>query len=159
MRKTVFALLAVILVSTLIFVGCKSTTTSTTTTTPKPLTTTSAPPTTTTTPVATFPSMTLQFNGGQFAATDVPGQTYNYFCNLVTQRTNGAVKFNYVGSNSLTKPGEEVTALTSGVVDVGGFSLVYYPTQLYVNSGFTRALPFDTTDYQAGYAHYIYAIL
>jgi TRAP-type C4-dicarboxylate transport system substrate-binding protein len=97
-------------------------------------------------PAGNIPSMTLTFNGAQFGANDVPGQTYNWFCQEVTKKTNGAVKFNYVGSNSLTKPGEEVTALQNGIVDVGAFSLVYFPAQFYLNSGFNRAVPFDITD-------------
>jgi len=121
---------------------------STTTAAPPP-TTTAAPPTTTAAPPPTTAApqpMTLTFNGAQFGANDVPGQTYNWFCNEVTKRTNGLIKFNYVGSNSLTKPGEEITALQKGLADVGAFSMVYYPAQMYVNSGFNRAIPFDSTD-------------
>jgi C4-dicarboxylate-binding protein DctP len=90
--------------------------------------------------------VTLTFNGAQFGANDVPGKTYNWFCNEVTKRTNGLIKFNFVGSNSLTKPGEEITALQKGLADVGAFSMVYFPAQMYVNSGFNRAIPFDSTD-------------
>jgi len=90
--------------------------------------------------------ITLTFNGAQFGANDVPGRTYMWFCNEVTKRTNGMIKFKYVGSNSLTKPGEEIAALQSGLVDVGAFSVVYHPVPMYVNSGFTRAIPFDTVD-------------
>ena len=90
--------------------------------------------------------ITLTFNGAQFGANDVPGRTYNWFCNEVTKRTNGMIKFNYVGSNSLTKPGEEITALKTGLADVGAFSVVYHPVPMYVNSGFNRAIPFDTVD-------------
>lgn len=140
MKKGLLLLVLVVLASALIF-GCSQTTSTPTSTTTS---TSTAPPT------PTYPAMTLTFNGAQFAADTVPGRTYTWFCNAVTDRTNGAIKFNYVGSNSLTKPGEEITALTSGVVDVGGFSLVYYPTPMYVNSGFTRALPFDTTDVNVG---------
>jgi TRAP-type C4-dicarboxylate transport system substrate-binding protein len=90
--------------------------------------------------------VTLTFNGAQFAATDAPGRTYMWFCDTVTQRTNGLIKFKYVGSNSLTKPGEEVTAVQNGLADVSAMSAVYYPAQMYVNSGFNRAVPFDITD-------------
>jgi TRAP-type C4-dicarboxylate transport system substrate-binding protein len=109
---------------------------------------TSAPATSApaTTAAAAFPSMTLTYNGAQFGANDVPGQTYNWLCNEVTKKTNGAVKFNYVGSNSLTKPGEEVVALQNGIVDAGSFSLVYHPALFYINSGFNRGVPFDSTD-------------
>ena len=136
MKKIFLILFLTIIISALVL-GCGGTST-----------TTSTPATTTTT--ATHPTLTLTFNGAQFGADTVPGRTYTWFCNAVTERTNGAIKFNYVGSNSLTKPGEEITALTSGVVDVGAFSMVYYPTQMYINSGFTRALPFDTTDVAVG---------
>jgi len=90
--------------------------------------------------------ITLKFNGAQFSATDVPGLTYTWFCDNVTQKTNGLIKFQYVGSNSLTKPTEEVTALQNGLVDCGAFSMVYYAAPFYVNSGFNRAVPFDITD-------------
>ena len=90
--------------------------------------------------------ITLTFNGAQFGANDVPGRTYNWFCNEVSKRTNGMIKFKYVGSNSLTKPGEEITALQSGLVEVGAFSVVYHPVPMYINAGFTRAIPFDTVD-------------
>jgi len=90
------------------------------------------------------------FNGAQFAANTVPGMTYNYFCDQVTQKSNGRIKFNFVGGGALTKPGEELTALQTGLVDAGAFSMVYYPTQMYINSGFNRALPFDTTDVKIG---------
>jgi TRAP-type C4-dicarboxylate transport system substrate-binding protein len=160
MKKLVFLPLVLILVIGLVLAGCggspapttSAPTTSAPTTSAAPKTTapaTSAPATTgapTTTAAATFPSMTLTYNGAQFGANDVPGQTYNWFCAEVTKKTNGAVKFNYVGSLSLTKPGEEVVALQNGIVDVGSFSLVYHPAIFYVNSGFVRAVPFDITD-------------
>jgi TRAP-type C4-dicarboxylate transport system substrate-binding protein len=156
MKKLFFVPLVIMLVLGLVLSGCTSSTPTTTpppatTTTTPPPTTTSAPPTTAASPSATTPTSTMQpitlkFNGAQFAATDVPGQSYTWFCNTVTQRTNGLIKFEYVGSNSLTKPGEEITAIQSGQVDVGGFSLVYYAAPFYVNAGFPRTVPFDITD-------------
>ena len=160
MKKLIFVYLALILVISLFLGGCGGGTTPTTTapTTTPPKTTapvTTAPaiiaPATTTSPATTapagsIPQMTLTLNGAQYGANDVVGQVYNWFAGEVTKKTNGAVKFNYVGSNSLTKPGEEVTALQNGIVDVGGNSMVYYPAQFYVNSGFARAVPFDITD-------------
>ncbi len=164
MNKLFFIPLVIVLLLGLILAGCGPSTpapsttaapppsttakppASTTTAAPPP-TTTAAPPTTTAAPpTATMQPVTLTFNGAQFGANDVPGQTYNWFCNEVTKRTNGLIKFNYVGSNSLTKPGEEITALQKGLADVGAFSMVYYPAQMYVNSGFNRAIPFDSTD-------------
>jgi TRAP-type C4-dicarboxylate transport system substrate-binding protein len=164
-KKVLFSILAIMLVTVLVLAGCSSSTTTTstsqtstttssppssTTTTAASTTTTSKPSSTSTTTTQTQTSsmqpITLKFNGAQFSATDVPGQTYNWFCNTVTERTKGAINFQYVGSNSLTKPTEEVTALQNGLVDVGGFSLVYYASQFYVNSGFNRAVPFDITD-------------
>jgi TRAP-type C4-dicarboxylate transport system substrate-binding protein len=168
MKRLFLIPLALVLVLGLILVGCSTSTPAPTSTSAPPSTTTSAPPSTTTSappstttsapPSATTsapPSttvsptvqpITLKFNGAQFSATDVPGQSYTWFCNTVTEKTKGAIKFQYVGSNSLTKPTEEITALQSGLVDVGGFSLVYYAAPFYVNAGFPRTVPFDITD-------------
>jgi TRAP-type C4-dicarboxylate transport system substrate-binding protein len=169
MKKLVFLSLSLILVIGLLLAGCGGSATPAPATSAAP-TSTSAPPKTTSAPQATsaaptgappagsspagspsapagsIPNMSLTFNGAQFSAADVPGQEYNWFCNQVTQKTNGAVKFSYVGSTSLTKPGEEITALQNGIVEVGALSLVYFPAQFYINSGFTRAVPFDITD-------------
>ena len=162
MKRVIYIFLSLVLVLAFILSGCSSPTTTTakpttaapTTaapTTAKP-TTTAAPTTaapTTAAPTSTAPSMqpiTLKFNGAQFGAADVPGQTYTWFCNTVTDKTKGLIKFQYVGSNSLTKPTEEVTALQNGLVDVGAFSMVYYAAPFFVNSGFNRAVPFDITD-------------
>ena len=130
MKRLLYIFLSLTLVLVFILSGCSSTT--------------STPPATTTAPA--MEPITLKFNGAQFGANDVPGQTYNWFCNTVTEKTKGLIKFQYVGSNSLTKPTEEITALQNGLVDVGGFSLVYYAAPFYVNSGFTRAVPFDIID-------------
>jgi TRAP-type C4-dicarboxylate transport system substrate-binding protein len=161
MKKLLLLPLTLVLVLGLILIGCSSSAPapSTTTSAPPPKTTsappstttaapppssTSAPPTGSTAP--SIPTMNLKFNGAQFGVNDVPGQSYLWFCNQVTQKTNGAVKFEYVGSNSLTKPTEEITAIQNGLVDVGAFSLVYYAAPFYVNGGFNRAVPFDITD-------------
>jgi TRAP-type C4-dicarboxylate transport system substrate-binding protein len=135
MKKLIISLLIICLIGSFIFISCS-----------QPAATTTPAPTTTAAPTPTIAPMTLTFNGAQFGANDPPGRTYMWFCNTVTQRTNGAIKFNYVGSNSLTKPGEELTALQSGTADVSAFSTVYYPTQMFINSGFNRAVPFDITD-------------
>jgi len=148
MKKLIIAMLAVCLIGTFIFVGCAKTTPTTaptTTTAPAPAQATTTAPA----PAPTTPSMapvTLTFNGAQFGANTPAGKTYMWFCDTVTERTKGLIKFNYVGSNSLTKPGEELTALQSGLADVSGFSAVYYPTQLFINGGFNRAVPFDIAD-------------
>jgi TRAP-type C4-dicarboxylate transport system substrate-binding protein len=142
MKRFFFIPLALVLVVGLILSGCGPST-------PAPSSTTPAPPPSSTAaspPAPTMQPITLKFNGAQFAATDVPGQSYNWFCNAVNQRTKGLVQFQYVGSNSLTKPTEEITALQNGLVDVGAFSLVYYAAPFYVNSGFPRTVPFDITD-------------
>jgi TRAP-type C4-dicarboxylate transport system substrate-binding protein len=160
-KRLIVISLAIVLVLGLILAGCSSpapTTSSAppkTTAAPPPASTSAAPPpsssaapppSSSAAPTSTMQPITLKFNGAQFGATDVPGLSYNWFCNAVTDRTKGLIKFQYVGSNSLTKPTEEITALQNGLVDVGAFSLVYYAAPFYVNSGFPRAVPFDITD-------------
>jgi len=92
--------------------------------------------------------MTLTFNGAQFGPSDGQGKVFTYFMNEVTKRTNGLIKFNYIGSYGLTKAGEEVTCLQTGIADIGNTCVVYFPTQLYINGGFARAVPFDVDDLQ-----------
>jgi len=90
--------------------------------------------------------MNLQFNNGQFGPNDVPSQTFKWFTDTVTERTNGLLTFSHLFTFALTKPGEEIAALQSGLVDVGNTCVVYHPTTLYINSGFPRAVPFAISD-------------
>ncbi|OGO20693.1 MAG: hypothetical protein A2144_03555 [Chloroflexi bacterium RBG_16_50_9] len=92
--------------------------------------------------------MTVTFNAGQFGVEDVPGRTFMWFINKVTERTNGRLKFRFVGSFALTKPGEEITALQKGLADVGNTCVVYHPTRLYINNNFPRIVPFAITAFE-----------
>jgi len=94
--------------------------------------------------------MELLFNDAQFPPKSVPAQTYLWFTDELTKRTDGLLKFEHVGANALTKPGEEITALQTGLCDVGAATGVYYPTKAFVNAGITRSVPFDVYDFKTG---------
>ncbi len=134
MKRFMVVTMAVVVVVVLLLVGCAA----------------PAPPAPTPAPApAPKPSMdpiTVTFNLGQWAIDDAPGRTFKWFMDKVDERTKGLIKFKYVGSSSLTKPGEEITALQTGICDVGNSTFVYFPAKLYINGGFCRALPFDEPD-------------
>jgi len=50
----------------------------------------------------------------------------------------------------LTKPGEEIAALQSGIIDVGNATVVYHPGTLALNNGFMRCVPFGINDLEKG---------
>jgi TRAP-type C4-dicarboxylate transport system substrate-binding protein len=164
MTRAVFISLALVLVISLLLAGCGGNTAPSTAPATSAAPAATSAPAKTTAPATAAPAattaaasavpaagsisqMTLTLNGAQYGPNDVAGQAYTWFAAEVTKKTNGAVKFNYVGSYSLTKPGEEITALQNGIVDVGACSPIYYPAQFYVNSGFARIVPFDNIDH------------
>lgn len=135
MKKLLFVSLMIVLVVGLVLAGCAAPAPA-----PKPA------PAPTPAPKPSMDPITVTLNGGQFSQDDVPGRTFTWFMNKVTERTNGLIKFKYVGSFALTKAGEEITALQTGLCDVGNTCVVYHPVKLYINSGFSRAVPFDIPD-------------
>jgi len=90
--------------------------------------------------------MKVKFNYGQFGPDDTPGLMFRWFADTVTERTNGRVVFEHIYSFALTKPGEEITALQSGLCDVGNSCVVYHPVALYMNMGFSRAVPWAVNE-------------
>jgi len=94
--------------------------------------------------------MHLIFNAAQFPPKSVPAQNFKWFTDKITERTNGRLTFDHVGALALTKPGEEITALQTGMVDVGAATTVYYPRKCFLNQGISRSVPFDVYDFRTG---------
>ncbi len=60
----------------------------------------------------------LMVNGADYLPTIPDSMVMQYFCNEVEKRTNGLITWRYAWSQSLTKRGEELDALKSGLSDV-----------------------------------------
>ena len=69
-------------------------------------------------------SMTLKVSH-QFAAGDVRDQMGRVFGDMVTEKTNGAIKFRHYPAKSLYKPKEQWDALRKGALDMSVFPLDY----------------------------------
>jgi TRAP-type C4-dicarboxylate transport system substrate-binding protein len=83
----------------------------------------------------TKPSMkpvTLLFNCSIYRPDTVYGKTIMWFCDEVTKRTHGLIKFKYVWAFALTKPGEEIDAINTGLSQAAYFPAVYYPARLFL---------------------------
>lgn len=61
----------------------------------------------------------------QFAAGDVRDQMARVFGDMVTEKTNGEIKFRYYPAKSLYKPKEQWDALRKGALDMSVFPLDY----------------------------------
>lgn len=69
-------------------------------------------------------SMTLKVSH-QFAAGDVRDQMAHVFGDMVTEKTNGEIKFRYYPASSLFKAREQWDALRKGALDISVFPLDY----------------------------------
>lgn len=69
-------------------------------------------------------SITLKVSH-QFSAGDVRDQMARVFGDMVTEKTNGEVKFRYYPAKSLYKPKEQWDALRRGGLDMAVFPLDY----------------------------------
>lgn len=112
---------------------------------------TPAPSAPTPTPTPTMEPMTLLYNASIFAPNTAHGETIMFFCDEVTKRTNGLIKFKQAWSFSLTKPGEEIDAVKSGLSDLCHLPVGYYPTKLLLMNGFDHCVPFGPTDADMAY--------
>ena len=61
----------------------------------------------------------------QFAAGDVRDQMGRVFGDMVTKKTNGAIKFRHYPAKSLFKPKEQWDAMRKGALDMSCFPLDY----------------------------------
>ena len=69
-------------------------------------------------------SLTLKVSH-QFAAGDIRDQLAHKFGDMVTEKTNGEIKFRYYPAKSLYKPKEQWDALQLGALDLSVFPLDY----------------------------------
>lgn len=69
-------------------------------------------------------SMTLKVSH-QFAAGDVRDQMARVFGDMVTEKTNGEIKFRYYPAKSLFKPKDQWDAMRKGALDMSVFPLDY----------------------------------
>jgi len=137
-KKLFLIPLIIVLAVGLVFSGCGETTEPTTPTEP-------------TEPTEPAPApIEVKFNYGQFGPEDTPGLMFRWFADKVTERTNGAIVFEHIYSFALTKPGEEITALQSRLCAVGNACVVYHPVDLYINAGFSRAVPWAVNEMGPG---------
>jgi TRAP-type C4-dicarboxylate transport system substrate-binding protein len=89
--------------------------------------------------------MELLANGAMFPPVAPEGRAFKYFCDEVTKRTDGKIKFKHVWTSALTRPGEEFGALGKGVGDVAIVVSIFHWNKLYLNQ-FTEAVPFKPSD-------------
>jgi TRAP-type C4-dicarboxylate transport system substrate-binding protein len=89
--------------------------------------------------------MTLLFNGSYARPTEPMGMTMLHFEKLVTERTNGMVKFTNVWAKAMSKSGEELDMCAEGASALAITTVSYYPTRLMLNN-ITTALPFSATN-------------
>lgn len=108
-----------------------------TTTSPKP-----APAPTTTAP-APIP-ITLTLTSVQ-PDTILNNQGIKRWAEDVTNRTNGAVKFQFFWGGALTKAGEELSAVEKNLANMGSISVTYYPGNLEL-ANWTYVTPFGPGD-------------
>ncbi|MFH1775228.1 MAG: TRAP transporter substrate-binding protein DctP [Chloroflexota bacterium] len=104
-------------------------------------------------PTPKTPSMepvTLLINTGIYSPDSLTGRTAQWFGDEVTRRTDGLITFEYVGSFSLTKPGQEIDGTKTGLSDFSVFPNVYYPTKLFLNQ-LTHAVFGAPTDPNVGW--------
>ena len=78
-------------------------------------------------------------------STQPPAMAMKHWGDLVTKRTNGRIKFNYLWGGALTKAGEEIPAIEKGLANAGFFTAPYYPGKMVLNS-ISFTVPFDTAD-------------
>ena len=85
-------------------------------------------------------SMTLKVSH-QFAAGDVRDQMGRVFGEMVTERTNGEIKFRHYPAKSLYKPKEQWDALRKGAEAGNNFCMKHYAQRLETGFGGTPANP------------------
>ncbi|MCE5254393.1 MAG: TRAP transporter substrate-binding protein [Actinomycetia bacterium] len=121
----------------------------TTATTAAPVTTTTAPPTTaapeTTTTASTYAPGSWKFTFNNFMPpTNKIGMVSEMWCAQITERTNGAVEFEYLPGASLTAANKVYDGVVTGISDVGYSCFTYTPGVFPI---------MELLDYPLGYPH------
>jgi len=78
-------------------------------------------------------------------ATQPPARAMKYWGDLITKRTNERINFRYFWAGALTKAGEELEAVQSGMANVGFYAMGYYPSKMVLN-GVSYVVPFNPPD-------------
>lgn len=81
----------------------------------------------------------------------VASQCAEWWMTGIESRTEGRVTFERIWAGALTKPGEELDHVGTGVADVAILTTVYYPSKLILAS-LNQAVPFCPTDTKEGLA-------
>jgi TRAP-type C4-dicarboxylate transport system substrate-binding protein len=134
-RLIVVSMLVMVIIA--LIVGCaKSPSTPTSNPAPAPVTPTSA------TAQAPGPTITLKWTQ---STGEREHDAVRYFTNLVTERSNGRIKFDIIWGGALTKTGEEVEATGRGLADMTTVSTASSPEK-FILSNVTYVVPFNTRD-------------
>jgi len=73
------------------------------------------------------------------------GELLRFFGEEVEKRTDGLIKCEYFYSGAVTKPGEELDAVRTGLLDYSLVPALYFPVELYLNN-ICYALAFTPSD-------------
>lgn len=153
MKKSFLVLLMVALMVALVFVGCgpsaqaPTTVTRTATATATATATTTATTTATATMTTTAPApIKLVYDNDSHTSTSITAKNTKWFTDELEKRTNGRLQITHLYNRALTKPGEELTALRTGLSDFCQAPAPYYPTEMFLNGAFNRVVPFGISD-------------
>jgi TRAP-type C4-dicarboxylate transport system substrate-binding protein len=84
----------------------------------------------------------ILLNGGTDAPMGFEGQEYQWFGSEVTKRTNGRVTFKYAWSGSMTKGGQELDSVKSGLSGIVNVPVALYADKLPFTN-FSNGIPFS----------------
>jgi TRAP-type transport system periplasmic protein len=136
-KKFISILVALLIVFSLVLGGCSSspsTTTATATTTTTTTATTTA--TTTSTATSTVSQQVYEFKfTDQYTATQFTGTMDELLAKMISDKTNGRVKFTFFHSESLGKQVDFLNMIKGGIVDVVNCSASLYPAQFEIELG------------------------
>ena len=84
----------------------------------------------------------IMFNGGTESPMGVEGQNYQWLGSEITKRTNGRVTFKYAWSGAMTRGGQELDSVKSGLSGIINVPVALYADKLPLTN-FTNAIPFS----------------
>ena len=67
-------------------------------------------------------------------AQSLESEFIRWFGDEMEKRTDGLIRCEYVYSSALTKPGEEIDAVRTGILDYSLISGNYYPSKPHLNN-------------------------
>jgi len=138
-KKYLAILIVVLIAASLIVGGCSSnpsTTTAITTATATATTTSTSTATSVTTATKTEVQQVYNFKfTDQYTATQVTGVMDETLAKMISDKTNGRVKFTFYHTESLGKQAEYLNMIKGGIVDVVNCSASLYPAQFEMELG------------------------